>query len=383
TGEGQYGLEEKYNNILFQEEKSRGDDILLNLDYKIQFMAEKLLAEDGKELGIDSGQIIVIEPETGKILALANFPNFNPNQYKEFAKKDLSIFQNAVTQKIFEPGSVFKPITFAAALNEEKITPETTYVDTGKVVINGWPIRNYGNRVYGETPMTEVLEKSINTGAVFVEDKIGHKTFLDYVGRFGFFEKTNIDLPEIASENKELKKGYEVNFATASFGQGIEVTPIQLVRAYCAIANGGKLVRPYLVNKILDKKGRVLEEIQPEISESSIISQKAARELTAMLVNVVERGFAKRAQIKGYYIAGKTGTAMIPWSSLDIDKKGYSEKTWQSFIGYFPAFDPKILILVKLDNPATKTAEYSAVPIFRKLAEFIINYQQIPPDYQE
>jgi len=381
-GRGQYGLEEYYDETLNPENEIQGSDLILTLDYKIQFMAEKILKENGEDLEVESGQIIVIEPNSGKLLALANFPNFNPNEYQEFAGSEgLEIFQNSTTLKIFEPGSVLKPVTFAAALNEEKITPETTYIDKGIVNIGGWPIYNYDGRVYGKTPMTEVLEKSINTGAVFVEQQIGHDTFLNYLEGFALFERTGIDLEEIYSENKEFKMGYEVNFATASYGQGIEMTPMQLVRAYCAIANGGKLIKPYLVEKVLEN-GEIIKETQPEILPDSIISQKTSRQLTAMLVNVVDSAFTKRAQVPGYYIAGKTGTALIPWSVLDIKKDGYSEETWQSFVGWFPAFNPKVLILIKLDKPKTKTAEYSAVPVFHKLAEYIINYQQIAPDYE-
>ena len=365
--QGQYGLEECYNDVL------ENSDIVLTLDYKVQFMAEKLLTEAKENLDIEAGQIIVIEPVSGKIVALANFPNFNPNQYNKYAQQgNLNIFQNSNTQKLFEPGSVFKPITFAAALNEEKITPLTTYTDPGIVEIGGWPIYNYKQKVYpGAITMTEVLEKSINTGAVFVEKKLSHNMFLDYVNRFGIFEPTGIDLTETYSENEEFKKGYEINFATASFGQGIMMTPIQLVRAYCAIANGGELVRPYLVDPppLLEKSGG-----------GQVISSKTSRQLTTMLISVVDNGFAKTAQIPGYYIAGKTGTAQVAFSALGIDKRGYSEKTIQTFVGWVGGFNPNFLILVKLDNPKTKTAEYSAVPVFHDLVEYIIHYYQIPPD---
>jgi len=388
-GIGQYGLEESFNDILengkeFAEIK-KGPDLTLTIDYNIQFEAEKLLQGAKENLEIESGQIIVIEPNSGKIIALANFPNFNPNQYEKYAQEEnLEIFKNSVTQKLFEPGSVFKPMTMAAALEEEKITPQTTYVDEGQVKVDGWlkPIYNYGGKVYGEQTMTNVLEKSINTGAVFVQKQLGENLFLNYFEKFGFFEPTGIDIRETYSENNVIKNGRAINFATASFGQGIEMTSIQLVRAYCAIANGGKLIKPYLVEKTLEN-GTQIEEIQPEVS-SSIISSKTSRQLTAMLVSVVEveNGFAKRAKIPGYYIAGKTGTAQVSFANLGIDKEGYSEKTIQTFVGFAPAFDPKFLILIKLDNPKTKTAEYSAVPIFHDLAEYVIHYWQIPPDYE-
>lgn len=400
-GFGQYGLEEYWDDALQGREEfwegergpwgylfssggdladSQGADLILSIDYNIQYLAEKLLKQVQENLNIEGGQIIVMEPSSGKILTLANFPSFNPNEYSQ--EKDFKVFQNGTIQKIFEPGSVFKPITMASALNEEKITPQTTYRDPGMVEIDGWPIYNYEERIHpGDITMTEILEKSINTGAVFVERQIGHQKFLDYIERFGIFEKTNIDLKgEIFSQNTELKKGYEINFATASFGQGIEMTPMQLARAFCAIANGGKLVEPYLVEKIKKNDNEIIET-QPQISDN-FISSKTASKLTAMLVSVVENGFAKAARIPGYYVAGKTGTAQISFAALGLDKKGYSDKTWQSFIGFAPAFDPQFLILIKLNNPETKTAEYSAVPLFQELAKYIIDYYQIPPDHE-
>lgn len=376
---GQYGLEEYYDQIL--RGKNRGPDLILTLDYNVQFQAERLLERAKENLGIEGGQIIVIDPSSGKIIALAHFPSYNPNHYQEYAtKNDLEVFRNKAIRDFFEPGSVFKPITMAAALNEELITPTTKYVDEGYVKIGGYTIYNYDNRRWGEQTMIGVLEKSINTGAVFVQKLLANNLFLDYIKRFGIFEKTGIDLPESVSENKEFKQGREINFATASFGQGIEMTPIQLVRAYSVIANGGRLIRPHLVEKIIEN-GQIIKEIQPESSEQ-IISQKTASQLTAMLVSVVENGFAKRTKIPGYYIAGKTGTAQIAFSALGIEKPGYSEKTIQTFVGFFPAFSPQFLILVKLDNPKTRTAEYSAVPIFKELAEYIIHQYQIPPDYE-
>lgn len=386
-GKGQYGLEEFYEEILSNEknfedvkESKNSPDLILTIDYNIQFEAEKLLKEAKGNLDIEGGQIIVIAPDSGKIIALANFPNFNPNSYQEYAKEgNLGIFMNGATQALFEPGSVFKPITMSAALEEEKISPKTTYIDKGFVKIGSYPISNYALRVYGEQTMTNVLEKSINTGAIFAEQQIGHKTFLDYVEKFGLFEPTGIDIPEIYSENMEFKKGYEINFATAAFGQGIEMTPIQLTRAYCAIANGGNLIRPYLVEKISENGKEI--ETQPQISRR-ILSPKTTSQLTAMLVSVVENGFGKAAKIPKYYIAGKTGTSQMPWSIFEKDKRGYSDKTWQTFVGFGPAFNPQFLILVKLDNPKAKTAEYSALPIFHALSDYIIRYWQIPPDYE-
>jgi len=402
-GVGQYGIEAFYDKelrgqeglikgersssgdlVFFDSEKSslpeEGYDLVLNIDFYIQLKAEELLKKAKEDLDIEDGQIIVQDPKTGKIIAIASLSNFNPNEYSKY---DFSVFINSVSQKIFEPGSVFKPLTMAIGLEEGKITPQTIYTDEGFVKSGPDTIYNYDKRTYGKCTMTEVLEKSINTGAVFVEEQIPHDIFLAYIEKFGIFDKTNIDLQsEVYSKNEEMKKGYELNFITTAFGQGIEMTPIQLVRAFSVIANGGKLMKPYLVSEIIKKNGEKIE-IQSEVQNPSVISQNTASKLTAMLVSVVENGFGKKAKVPGYYIAGKTGTAQVSWSSLGINKASYSDKTVQSFIGFAPAFDPKFLILIKLDNPKTKTAEYSAVPIFHDLAKYIVDYYQIPPDYEE
>jgi cell division protein FtsI/penicillin-binding protein 2 len=393
-GKGQYGLEGFYENLLkgedgiLQKEKGpggffinlnkslkNGADIILTLDYNVQFFAEKLLSQAKENLDIERGEIIVINPNSGEVMALATFPNFNLNEYSKI--RNFEIFKNSSLNDLFEPGSVFKSITMAAALDQGKITPQTTYVDPGVVKIGNYTISNYDNRRWGQRTMTEVLEKSINTGSVFAEKQLGHNLFLEYVEKFGFFAPTGIDLQgEVFSQNKELKKGYEINFATASFGQGIEITSFQLVRAYSAIANRGKLIKPFLVKKIL-QDNKVIE-IKPQIQNPSVISEDAASQLTLMLVSTVENGFSGRAKIPGYYIAGKTGTAQVPYEN----KKGYyPDKTIQSFIGFAPAFNPQFLILVKLYNPKSKTAEYSAVPIFREMAKYLLDYLQIPPDY--
>lgn len=368
-GKGQYGLEEFYDEKL-----KRGENLILTLKLPIQLEAERLLKENKEKFDFEEGEIIVADPKSGEILALANFPNFNPNQ---FFNEDFSLFKNLSSQNLFEPGSVFKPITFAMALEEKKITPQETYEDKGIVKIDGWEISNYGQRKYGLQTMTNVLEKSINTGAVFVAQKIGKEKFLEYFEKFGFSEKSGLDNIEVFSQNWQLKNGGEINLATASFGQGIEVNSLQLLNAFAAIANGGKLIKPHLVKKIISNEGEI--EIQPEIKRQ-VLSPQTSKTLTEMLVSVVENGFGKRAKIDGFLIAGKTGTAQIPLSVLGLKTKGYSEKTIQSFIGFFPVKDPQFLVLVKLKNPNTKTAEYSATPIFNEISKFIITHYKIPLD---
>ncbi len=398
-GKGQYGIEEYYDELLAGKEGIKKDirkpasflrfalkgtlqngaDLFLTIDYHIQSKAEVLLKKAKESLGIEGGTIIVGDPTSGRILAMASIPSFDPNEYSKV--QDIGIFQNPGIQKMYEPGSIFKPITMAVALNEGKVKPDTLYTDEGVVRIGGRKIYNYDQRLWGKRTMTEVLEYSINTGAVFAEQQAGHEKFLEYIKKFGILEPTRIDLSgETFSTNKEFQKGYEINFATASFGQGIEMTSLQVMRAFAAIANGGMLPEFFLGEKASGGK----KDLLPKRNTKGVpvISPQTSWQLTAMLVNVVENGFAKAAKISGYHIAGKTGTAQIPWSALGVSRSGYSDKTIQSFVGYAPAFDPQFLVVVKLDNPQTKTAEYSAVPIFRELAKYIIDYYAIPPDYE-
>lgn len=363
-GTGRYGLEDYYNDKL-----SAGESIFLNIDHNLQYQAQRLIAQAKEDLNAVSGEAIVANPKTGAILAMAETPNFDPNDYKQVAKDGIDILKNDSCQTLFEPGSVFKAITMASALNEKKVTPETDYVDSGMVKIGGWPIYNYGHRAYGRQTMTNVLEHSVNTGVVFAQSRLGNEPFVEYLEKFGIFEPTGIDLPETFSANAEFKKGYAINYATASFGQGIWMTSIQLIRAYSALANGGVLIRPSVAKTEREETTGARQVIDPETSKT----------IAKMLASVVDNGFGKSAKIKGYSIAGKTGTAQMAWSTLDINEKGYSDKTTQSFIGFFPAEDPQFLILVKLVAPEANTAEYSSLPVFKELAQYAIYLSQIPP----
>lgn len=378
---GQYGIERFYDDYLNGQnhkvfeaasQAGRGADVFLTLDYNIQYMAEKLLKQAKEQWDIDSGQIVVEDPISGKIIALANFPAFNPNAYGQVS--DLSIFLDSASQKLFEPGSVFKPVTMTAGIEERLVTPETTYVDSGFADIGGKKIYNFGQRVWGEQSMIDVLEESINTGAVFVEQQLGNAVFWKYIKNFGFLEKTGIDLPgEAASANQGLKNGYPRDFAAASFGQGIMVTPLQILRAFSAFANDGQMVQPYLVDKIVLPNGQ--EIVHQPVTAKKVISETTANQLAAMLISVVKNGAGRAAKIPGYYIAGKTGTAQVPV------KGGYSDTaTVQSFVGFFPALKPQYLIIIKLDNPkGVDSSGRSAAVYFHDLAKYIIDLKQIPP----
>ena len=368
NGDGQYGLESYYNDEL-----SAGRDLVLNLDYQLQYQSESILADYVKRLNAQGGEAIVIDPKSGAIYAMAQVPNFDPNNYQATAAnpKTLNAFKDNACQVLFEPGSVFKALTMAGALNDGKVTPDTTYTDSGIVKVGGSTIYNFAKRSYGLQSMTGVLEKSINTGAVFAENKLGNQAFLDYIQKFGVMEPTGIDLPETYSPNAIFKKGYTVNFDTAAFGQGLWMTSMQLIRAYSALANGGTLIQPSVVSD-----GRInVEQNQPRV-----ITQETSLTLAKMLLSVVDNGFGKPARVPGYSVCGKTGTAQMSWSTLGINKLGYSDATTQSFMGWFPALDPKFMIFIKLINPQASTAEYSAIPVFHDLAQYTAYLYQVPPD---
>lgn len=351
-----------------------GSSLVLTVDYNIQLKAEDVLdkIEDKWEGALAS--ILVMEPKTGKILALASRPVFDGNEYSK--EKDFSVFLNPLVESMFELGSVLKPITMASALEEKVAGPDTTYEDTGEVRIGNYSIKNFDGKAYGIRTMTQVLEKSLNTGAVYVSRILGKERHEKYLKLFGFGEKTKIDLPgEITGDISNLKNGREIDFATASFGQGIAVTPIQLAMAIGTIANEGKLMKPYVVEKIIDDSGNEIKK-EPEVRRQ-VISKETAEDVTKMLVSAVRNGFENRAGVKGYFVAGKTGTAQIPRE----DGRGYSDKVIHTFVGFAPAFNPRFLVLLQLNEPqGNRFAANTLTPAFHDLAEYILNYYEIPPD---
>lgn len=279
----------------------------------------------------------------------------------------------------YEPGSIFKPLTIAAAVNEKKISAQTTFVDPGEIKIDGYTIKNSDNKAHGTQTMSQVLEESLNTGVIFAKDKIGNKKFLEYVKKFGFGAKTGIEVAESKGDLGNLSGNIAVNYHTASFGQGINITPIQMVQAFTTLANSGKMMKPFLIASRVSGNGKV-QETKPEIVKEVITSQTAS-EVSAMLVNVVEKGHGKKAAVPGYYVAGKTGTAQVPRR----DGRGYEpNNNIGSFIGYAPVEDPKFVMLVRINHPRTVSfAESTAAPAFGKMAQFLLTYYNIPPNRTE
>lgn len=352
-----------------------GDSIVLTLDRVAQHEVEKILQEGIEQYRADSASAIVIEPKTGKIIAMATVPDFNPNEYGKV--EDLSLFMNQNISLPYEPGSIMKPITMAIGLDTGKVSPNTEYVDTGSISEAGYTINNAENKVYGRSSMIKVLEESINTGMIFVERLVGNNDFREALKRFGFGAKTGVRLPaEHAGNLKNLDnvRG-DLQFFTASFGQGITATPLQLAMAYAALANGGVLMQPQIVDQFIKADGTIVPVESREVRR--VISQEASEQIGKMLRSVVVNGHGKRADVPGYLVGGKTGTAQV----AKTGEKGYADgQTIGSFAGYAPINDPKFAILVKFDNPKDVIwAESSAAPTFGKIMEFLLSYARIQP----
>lgn len=396
-GRGQYGLEGAFDDILMgragsikgersankatilqgrdYQQQTNGSDLILTIDRSIQNIAcSKLLATVAKHQA-DSGSVIIINPKTGAILAMCSAPDFDPNNFQSV--KDLRQFNNQPTFEAYEPGSIFKAITMAIGIDQGKVTPQTTYNDAGSVMVGKNKINNSDFKGRGVVNMVRVLQDSLNTGMVFVLNRLGIDTFRDSLKKFGFGQPTGIELDSESSGNLNnlyRKFGQEINAATASFGQGINVTTLQMAMAFGVLANEGKLMKPYLVEEIVAPDGSRIKA-EPQVVEQ-VISPQAARTVSGMLVNVVEDGHGKKAGVDGYYVAGKTGTAQVP----SKDGRGYlANINIGSFAGYAPVEDPIFVMVVRIDHPrGVVWAESSAAPLFGEIANFILKYKQVP-----
>ena len=399
---GNYGLEGYYNSYLsgqngsllldrdalgkiiwtYQKEvknRENGDNLILTIDPNIQYLATDELKKAVTKWHADSGCVIIMKPQTGSILAMESWPLFNPNQYNQV--KDESVYLNTCIQKSFEPGSVMKPITMASAIDAGKIKPTTTYIDKGFVKIDNYKIRNADDKIYGKSDMNKVLEKSINTGAIFAEGQLGAKLFRRYLKSFGFGEKTNIDLSgEVTGSIANLNNlDSKINFATASFGQGIMVTPIQMINALSAIANHGKLMKPYIVKEIIYPDGKK-EIIKPKVIRQ-VIKPETAEAVSSMMAKVVRKGYHWIKIGQKYPIAGKTGTAQVSWGYIGKDKSGYSNQTIHSFVIFVPVKSPKFILYIKLDNPKGIDYAVNSLSHFvEDLTKKLIDYYEIEPD---
>jgi len=349
----------------------QGSPVYSSLDRTVQYIVEEKLASAVERYGAKDGTVIVADPKTGHILAMATFPNYNPNLRLEF---DENLYKNPAVADTFEPGSIFKLITMSAALDLSVVDLNTKCPCDGPRQIGGYEISTWNKKYYPDSTMTEIIQHSDNVGMTFVSEKLGVDKFYDYITKFGFGKPTKIDLQEESAGAIRPKSEWRViDLATASFGQGIAVTPIQMVQAVSAIANGGELISPKVAVKIKDRDKE--EGIKPDF-ERQVVSSKTASQITEMMVNAVEKGEAKAYAPKGYKIAGKTGTAQIPLAG-HYDPN----KTIASFIGFAPAYDPKFVMLVRFSQPSSSPyGSETAAPTFFEIAKDLFNYYQILPE---
>ena len=449
--EGNYGIEEEFDNLLRGKEgkmtlesdpmgnliasnlkadqiqdKEDGVDVYLTIDRVVQKFTEDKLRQTVIDTRANSGVVVIMDPFTGDVVAMAQYPSFNPNFFQDvyemketfsdpgkgkpmFIKgKDGELinipdherntisasavkyvyknqvgpggFYNMIVQQPYEPGSIFKPLIMAAGIDSKEITPQTHYVDRGELKVDEFTIRNVSEHCLGTHDMINVLNYSCNIGMSFIAQKMGKALMYKYIKDFGFGERTDIELP---NEAKGIVKPYEEWSAArqynAAFGQGLTATPIQLAQAFSALANGGVLINPRLVDKIVyPTSGRVVTTEKKV--QNRVISKETADTIAAMLTQVVEKGGSHVVKIDGYYIAGKTGTAQIASSQGGYENDPVGS-TNGSFAGFFPSDDPKYVIITKIERPrSSKWADSTAAPLFKQLAEFMLSYYAIAPN---
>jgi len=364
-----------YTQNIKQVNATKGHNLQLTIDKTIQYLVEKALEEGVKKNKAKAGIAIVMVPKTGEILALAVRPTFNPNNFWDYSP---SQWRNRVVTDAFEPGSTFKMFLISSALDEGIFQPQDIfYCENGSYFLEDRVIHDVHK--YGWLTLTKIIKYSSNIGACKIAENLGKKKFYCYIRKFGFGSKTGIDLPGETSGLLALPyKWSRIHLGTISFGQGISISPIQLITAFSAIANGGILMKPYLVKAIFNDRGEIIKEFHPE-SRWRIITQRTAKQVTSILKTVVEKGgTGENAFIPGFEIAGKTGTAQ----KVDPEIKNYStHKVISSFIGFLPADDPKLAILIITDEPqGIPYGGTVAAPIFKKITSQIIRYLNIPPN---
>ncbi len=402
---GRYGLEKYYednlerksNNLYtntfaeifsninknFIQDKGREGDIITSIDPEVQGYVEKIISDTNKKWNSKNTGAIIIDPQTGEIYSMAVTPTFNLNDFKD--EKDVSIFSNPLVSDAYEMGSIIKPLTMAAGIDDGDVTADTTYDDKGFVKSDGYTVYNFDKKGRGIINMQGVLNNSLNTGAAFVMNSMGKDTFLKYMQGYGIGSETGIDLPAEARGNisnllDNLNNDKKIEYITASFGQGISMTPIITASALSVLANGGKLIIPHVVKQI-DYKVGFPKNISYVNEAKQVIKKTTSEEITRMLVRVVDEALAGGTmKMKNYSIAAKTGTAQI---ARPIKEGGgyYPDKWLHSFFGYFPAYNPRFLVFLYTVDP--KNVNYASQTLtspFFDITKFLINYYEIAPD---
>lgn len=396
---GQYGVERSYDNTLSREDEGvyvnafaeifshlgkyifsgRGDegDLVLTIEPTVQGFLEEEIASIEEKWNSDAVGGIIIDPTTGEIRAIAATPGFDPNLYQEI--EDQSLFSNPFSERVFELGSVIKPLVMSGAIDSGLITPETQFYDAGQIVVEKSTIYNFDKKGRGQVTMQDVLGQSLNTGMVHIADLLGHEKMRTYLRGFGINQKTGVDLPgEITGLTANLDSPRDIEYATASFGQGIAITPIEAVRAFSALANDGCLVTPHVGKMTISSRDNSTEILKFEDGDCPI-SKEASDTITNMLVKNIDEYYAEGAEkLEHYSVAGKTGTAQIP---NHTDGGYYDDRHLHSFFGYFPASDPEYLVFFFNMNPKqVRYASQTLFPPFMETAKFLTSYYHITPD---
>lgn len=397
---GRYGLERQYDSVLkrdidspyvnffaevfsnindtFFKDKPRAGDVVSTIEPVVQEFLDKKLTEVRERYSIDSIGGIIMNPMDGSIYAMDVKPDFNPNDFSKI--KSAAAFSNPLVEHVLEFGSVVKPLVMAAALNEKVLTANTSYNDKGEVTVEKHQIFNFDKKGRGPgTTMQDVLNQSLNTGMVFVEQKLGRKNLREYLLAYGLKEKTGIDLPNETSglvSNIETSPR-EIEYANAAFGQGVAFTPIELIRALASLSNGGNLVVPHVVKEIKYNDGT--SKKMTYATKPTKITKETSDEITRMLVTVMDKSLKNgTARMDHYSVAVKTGTAQV------ANENGggyYEDRHTHSFVGYFPAYNPQFIVLLYAINP--KGVPYAAqtwADPFLDITKFLLNYYEVVPD---
>ncbi|OGG44276.1 hypothetical protein A2841_02760 [Candidatus Kaiserbacteria bacterium RIFCSPHIGHO2_01_FULL_48_10] len=395
---GRYGLERFYDEALRKDENGlyvnffadlftnissqifsadtpAGADLVTSIEPSVQLYLENILTEYGKAWHPKTSGAIIMDPKTGAIIAMASEPSFNLNDFKEV---DPEIFADPLVERVYEFGSIVKPLTMAAGIDAKAVTPHTTYTDKGYAIYDGSRIANFDKQGRGVISMQDVINQSLNTGAAFVVEQMGTQTFRDYFEKFGVMEETGIDLPnEVAPLVENLKSPRTIEYVTASFGQGIALTPVGMARALGALANHGIVPGPH-VGLELRYGGGINKELGWS-PERRAITIESTDTITRMLVEAVDTSLlGGTVKIPEYSVAAKTGTAQIARE----DARGYYDDRYlHSFFGYFPAYDPQFLIFLYAVEPTgARYASDTWTHPFMKTVRFLITYYDIPPD---
>jgi len=363
-----------FKSIFSYTSHSQGKNVYLTLDSTIQFIAEKSLDAAMARTHARAATVIIMNPKTGEILAMANRPSYDPNYFYRFGQKE---WKNRAVSDLYEPGSTFKSIIAAVALQEKTVRPNDIFVDKGYVDVSGRVIRNWDGGGSGALSFIDIIKNSVNTGFVQVGLKVGAAKLNEYIRAFGFGQVTGVELP--GEEEGLLFSARNMSasdVATMSIGQGVAVTPLQLVTAVSAIANNGLLLKPHIVREVRTDDGTVerMANVEPV---RQVISPEIAKELVGMLEKVVSEGGGQKAIVKGYHFAGKTGTA----EKLRQDGGGYESGHYiASFVGFGPVEDPQVVALVVIDDPSgVYYGGQIAAPVFSEIMTQVVRYLNLPP----